>query len=136
MENSAKYCLDRNKTKYLYAAGFIFLGISALLGIVLGSTQLSLSEITDAFRNGFNSSAGARIFYYVRLPRALVSLVCGAALSVSGAVIQVVLANRLASPSIIGVNAGAGLAVTLCTALGIYGGWQLSLFLLSALLLQ
>ena len=128
MKNSAKYCLERNKTKYLYAAGFIFLGISALLGIVLGSTQLSLGEITDAFRNGFNSSAGARIFYYVRLPRALASLVCGAALSVSGAVIQVVLANRLASPSIIGVNAGAGLVVTLCTALGIYGGWRLSLF--------
>jgi iron complex transport system permease protein len=39
-----------------------------------------------------------------------------------------VLANRLASPSIIGVNAGAGLAVTLCTALEIYGGWQLSFF--------
>jgi iron complex transport system permease protein len=43
-------------------------------------------------------------------------------------VIQGVLANRLASPSIIGVNAGAGLAVTVCTALGIVGGWQLSLF--------
>jgi iron complex transport system permease protein len=43
-------------------------------------------------------------------------------------VIQGVLRNRLASPSIIGVNAGAGLAVTLCTALGIWGGWQLSLF--------
>ena len=53
---------------------------------------------------------------------------CGAALAVSGALIQNVLANRLASPSIIGVNAGAGLAVTLCTAFGIMGGWQLSLF--------
>jgi iron complex transport system permease protein len=50
------------------------------------------------------------------------------ALAVSGAVIQGVLANRLASPSIIGVNAGAGLAVTLCSAFGIIGGWQLSLF--------
>ena len=46
----------------------------------------------------------------------------------SGAVIQGVLANQLASPSVIGVNAGAGVAVTLCTALGIYGGWRLSLF--------
>ncbi len=128
MKNSAIYCLEKNKTKYLYAAGFVFLATSALLGIVLGSTQLTLGEIAGAFRNGFNSSAGARIFYYVRLPRTLAALICGAALSVSGAVIQVVLANRLASPSIIGVNAGAGLAVTLCTALGIYGGWQLSLF--------
>ena len=50
------------------------------------------------------------------------------ALSVSGAVIQGVLANKLASPGIIGVNSGAGLAITICTALGLYGGWQLSLF--------
>ena len=65
---------------------------------------------------------------YVRLPRVLAALVCGMALAVSGAVIQGVLANRLASPSIIGVNAGAGLAVTLCSAFGLIGGWQLSLF--------
>ncbi|MGI6172883.1 MAG: FecCD family ABC transporter permease [Christensenellales bacterium] len=112
----------------LYAAGILFLAISALLGILLGSTNLSLSEIIDALRSGFHSSAGARIFAYVRLPRTLASLVCGAALAVSGAVIQGVLANRLASPSVIGVNAGAGLAVTLCAALGVFGGWQLSLF--------
>lgn len=114
--------------KGLYVLGFFFLGISALLGIALGSTPLSFSEIVDAFSEGFNSSAGSRIFAYSRLPRTLASIICGAALAVSGAVIQGVLANRLASPSIIGVNAGAGLAVTLCTALGIYGGWRLSLF--------
>lgn len=114
--------------KGLYVLGFFFLGISGLLGIVLGSTPLSFSEILDAFSEGFNSSAGSRIFAYSRLPRTLASMICGAALAVSGAVIQGVLANRLASPSIIGVNAGAGLAVTLCTALGIYGGWRLSLF--------
>lgn len=128
MKNLAKYCLEKNRIKRLYIAGILFLGISAMLGITLGSTPLSLTEMTDAFRNGFNSSAGTRIFAYVRLPRTLASLVCGAALAVSGTVIQCVLANRLASPSIIGVNAGAGLAVTLCTALGIVGGWQLSLF--------
>ena len=114
--------------KGLYVLGFFLLGISGLLGISLGSTPLSFSEIVDAFIEGFNSSAGSRIFAYSRLPRTLASMICGAALSVSGAVIQGVLANRLASPSIIGVNAGAGLAVTLCTALGIYGGWRLSLF--------
>ena len=97
--------------KGLYVLGFFFLGISGLLGIALGSTPLSFSEIVDAFSEGFNSSAGSRIFAYSRLPRTLASMICGAALSVSGAVIQGVLANRLASPSIIGVNAGAGLAV-------------------------
>lgn len=128
MKNSVKYYSQNRKMKGLYVLGFFFLGISGLLGIALGSTPLSFSEIVDAFSEGFNSSAGSRIFAYSRLPRTLASMICGAALAVSGAVIQGVLANRLASPSIIGVNAGAGLAVTLCTALGIYGGWRLSLF--------
>ena len=128
MKDSAKYYLRKNKTKRLYLVGILFLAVSAAFGIVLGSTQLSFSETIDAFREGFNFSAGTRIFAYVRLPRTLASLVCGAALAVSGAVIQCVLANRLASPGIIGVNAGAGLAVTVCTAFGIVGGWRLSLF--------
>ena len=71
---------------------------------------------------------GSFIFWYVRLPRTCACLLSGAALAVSGAVIQGVLHNKLASPSIIGVNAGAGLAVTLCAALGILGGWQTALF--------
>lgn len=125
MNNSAKFYRDR--VKLMLALGIILLVISAALGIMLGSTPLSLGEIQNAFQNGFDSSAGGRIFLYVRLPRTLAAIVCGGALAVSGAVIQGVLANRLASPSIIGVNSGAGLAVTLCTALGIYGGWQLSL---------
>lgn len=125
MNNSAKFYRDR--VKLMFALGVILLVISAALGIMLGSTPLSLGEIQNSFQNGFDSSAGGRIFLYVRLPRTLAAIVCGGALAMSGAVIQGVLANRLASPSIIGVNSGAGLAVTLCTALGIYGGWQLSL---------
>ncbi|MGN0618618.1 MAG: FecCD family ABC transporter permease [Ruminiclostridium sp.] len=125
MNNSAKS--SRSRVKIMFAAGFILLAAAALLGIFLGSTPLSFEEVFSCFENGFGSSAGGRIFLYVRLPRTLAAIVCGGALAMSGAVIQAVLANRLASPSIIGVNSGAGLAVTLCTALGIYGGWQLSL---------
>lgn len=128
MNSLPKSCsLDSKRIKILYAVGFLLLLISAVLGIALGSTSLSFSEIISVFRSEF-STAGGRIFLYVRLPRTLASLICGAALAVSGAVIQGVLANRLASPSIIGVNSGAGLAVTLCTAFGIYGGLRLSLF--------
>ena len=129
MKNSVKYCLKKpNKIKRLYFAGFLFVGIAIITGLMLGSTRLTFTEIGQAFTNGFDFSAGTRIFAYVRLPRTAAALVCGAALAVSGAVIQGVLANRLASPSIIGVNSGAGLAVTICTALGVYGGWRLSVF--------
>ena len=66
------------------------------------------------------------IFRFVRLPRTLGCLLAGAGLAVSGAVIQGVLGNKLASPSVIGVNAGAGLAVTLCCAFGALSGWAVA----------
>ena len=129
MKYSARSSLTKtNRIKYLYLAGLLCFAIAAAAGLMLGSTRLSFSELLRAFTEGFDVSAGTRIFSYVRLPRTVAALVCGAALAVSGAVIQGVLANQLASPSVIGVNAGAGVAVTLCTALGIYGGWRLSLF--------
>ncbi len=88
----------------------------------LGAGILSLS-LGAASLGG---SLGGYIFWYVRLPRTAGCLLAGAALAVSGAVIQEVLHNKLASPSIIGVNAGAGLAVTLCCALGALSGWAVA----------
>ena len=114
------------RTALLYVIGAMLLLLSFALAILLGSTPLSLSDIFKAI-GGDRSSASSRIFLYVRLPRALGSLLCGAALALSGAVIQGVLSNRLASPSVIGVNAGAALAVTICAALGVVGGWQIAL---------
>lgn len=102
--------------------------MSALFGVLLGSTKVSLFAVLEALARGDTSDPDVRILLYVRLPRVVAALVCGAALAVSGAVIQGVLSNKLASPSIIGVNSGAGLAVTACAALGVVGGWRLSLF--------
>ena len=130
-QNHTRYymkSLRKNRIVYIYAISLAVLLLSVILGILLGSTKISLSDMLGAIVRGDYQSPEARILLYVRLPRVLGSLICGMALAVSGAVIQGVLANRLASPSIIGVNAGAGLAVTLCSAFGIIGGWQLSLF--------
>lgn len=122
--------LQKNKTKIqgIYAIAVSLLIVSALLGILLGATRMSLSDLIKAITDTEGKLPESKILCYVRFPRVMASLLCGAALAVSGAVIQCVLANRLASPSIIGVNSGAGLAVTICTAFGIVGGWKLSLF--------
>ena len=55
-----------------------------------------------------------RIVLLARLPRTCGCLLAGAALAVSGTVIQGVMDNPLAAPNIIGVNSGAGLMVALC----------------------
>ena len=128
MSNFAK-CFTKasKKVNIIFSAAVILFLVSAALSLFLGSTKLSFTDIINAIK-GNVSSSGERIFIYVRLPRTLGCIVCGAALSTAGAVIQNVLNNRLASPSIIGVNSGAGLAVTICAACGIYGGWKLSMF--------
>lgn len=102
--------------------------LAALLGLLLGSTSISPGDLLSVIVSGERETPEARILIYVRLTRVLATLACGMALAVSGAVIQGVLCNRLASPSVIGVNAGAGLAVTLCSALGVMGGLEVSLF--------
>lgn len=95
--------------------------LAALGSLFLGTAALSPLELLS----GTGTTAG-RIFWYVRLPRTAACLLAGAALSAAGCVIQNVLANPLASPNIIGVNAGAGLAVTVCCALGSLSGWVLA----------
>lgn len=120
--------LRKNKIVFAYAAATGLLALAGLSGVLLGSTRLSVGDMIAALAGGDLDSPEARILVYVRLPRVIAGIICGMALSVSGAVIQATLANRLASPSIIGVNAGAGLAVTLCSAFGIIGRWPLSLF--------
>ena len=120
--------LQNNKIAYVYGVSVALLVLSIIFGLLLGSTNLNLIDTLIKIINGNTNTPDARILIYVRLPRVIGTVVCGAGLAVSGAVIQGVLANRLASPSIIGVNAGAGLAVTLCSTLGIVGGWGISLF--------
>ena len=120
--------LTENNIALIYLAAAVLLLASFVLGILLGAADISFYDMIKAFFSGDMASPEARILVYVRLPRVLASLACGAAFAVSGAVIQCVLANKLASPGIIGVNAGAGLAVTLCSAFGIIGGFKLSLF--------
>ena len=120
--------LRNNKIACIYGVALALPVLAVLLGVLLGSTKLHLWNTLSDILCGNTNTPEVRILLYVRLPRVLAGLTCGMALAVSGAVIQGVLANRLASPSTIGVNAGAGLAVTLCSAFGWIGGWQLSFF--------
>ncbi|MBQ6748701.1 MAG: iron ABC transporter permease [Paludibacteraceae bacterium] len=59
-----------------------------------------------------------RILHAIRLPKALTSILAGAALSVSGLVMQTLFRNPLAGPYTLGVSSGASLGVALLTMLG------------------
>lgn len=94
----------------------LFLILAALLGLSTGSSRLDLPLAIREVLSGDAASPDARILLYVRLPRVCASMLAGAALAVSGVLIQAVLRNPLASPNVIGVNAGAGFFTFLALA--------------------
>lgn len=95
----------------------VILIAASFLGILLGSVRLSLKEIFSALSSGDTQSADYRIIVFVRLPRVIAAILAGSALAVAGAILQTVLANPLASPGIVGVNAGGGLFYLAAVAL-------------------
>ena len=116
--------VTKKKAGFFLAAG-IFCLVGAVASLCFGAARLSPADLWRALCGGPADTAGW-IVWYARLPRTAACLLAGAAFAVSGCVIQSVLGNKLASPSILGVNAGAGLAVNLCCALGLLSGWSIS----------
>lgn len=117
--------MGRNR-KLAFGAAVVLCVTAGVLSLCLGAARLSLKQLWQAICEGPAGTAGY-IFWYSRVPRTCACLLAGAALACAGCVLQSVLGNNLASPSVIGVNAGAGLAVTACCALGALSGWVVSL---------
>lgn len=116
---STRINLNKNSKSYnvaVIALLAILLMIGVFMSISIGSSKIPLSEIVSAMQQGDNTSKNYRIISFVRIPRTLAAALAGCALSVSGAILQSVLNNSLASPSIIGVNSGAGLFTVLIAA--------------------
>lgn len=87
-----------------------------IISAATGAVNISLKDMAYIIMGNGNKSY-ENILMHVRLPRVAACALAGSGLAVSGAVIQNVLQNPLAGPNIIGVNAGAGFAVVLCSAL-------------------
>ena len=99
------------------AATAVFLAAVTAAALMLGASSVSLPELATWLFGGDVSATARNILENVRVPRVLAALLAGAALATSGALIQACLDNPLASPNVIGVNSGAGLAVLLAASL-------------------
>jgi iron complex transport system permease protein len=86
-----------------------------LASLAIGSVEIGLAQVIGAFVAGDDSDAQL-IVRELRLPRTLVGIAVGVGLGLAGAVMQAVTRNPLAEPGILGVNAGASLAVVLAIA--------------------
>jgi len=107
----------RKNNSILYLVLIVLLVFAVVISLMTGAVGVKSDEVIRILLGQDVSSTAAKIVLYTRLPRTYASLLAGAALAVSGMVIQTVLNNPLASPSVIGVNSSAGFAVALMCAL-------------------
>ena len=85
-----------------------------LLSLMLGSVTIPPGEVLRALTGHATSEdAWGRIVLLIRLPRALTALLAGAALGVSGLLMQTLFRNPLAGPYVLGISSGASLGVAL-----------------------
>ncbi|WP_353232515.1 FecCD family ABC transporter permease [Pseudomonas helleri] len=83
----------------------------SVLSLTLGSRSIDLAQVLDALRHYDRHNDLHLIVREMRVPRTLVAILAGLALGVAGAIMQAVTRNPLAEPGLLGINAGAALAV-------------------------
>ena len=96
---------------------FILLGVAAVILFVIdmatGAVPIPLNQVVAAIAGGDCPEMTARIVINIRLVKAVVALLAGAALSVSGLEMQTLFRNPLAGPYVLGISSGASLGVAL-----------------------
>ena len=86
------------------------LAVVTVLSVALGSRDLSPAAVLGVLISG-DGTGDASVIREMRLPRTLLAILVGAGLAVGGTILQGVARNPLADPGVLGINAGAALAV-------------------------
>jgi len=100
-------------------ASFLFIVLAALtlflfmLDLSVGAVAVPLRDVWAALTGGDCPRTTAKIILNIRLTKAVVALLAGAALSVSGLQMQTLFRNPLAGPYVLGISSGASLGVAL-----------------------
>ena len=109
--------MKRSSLTKVFSVLFLALLAVSAAELCLGPQRYTLVQLVDALVRREASDPVWRVLAYVRGPRLLAGLLAGSALAVAGALLQAVLNNAMASPNVIGVNAGAGFFALLAAAL-------------------
>ncbi|MFE6699275.1 FecCD family ABC transporter permease [Streptomyces sp. NPDC057718] len=101
-----------------------------IVEVAYGEIDIPLAEVVAALTGG-GDPATQMVVHDLRLPRALVGLMCGAAFGAAGTIFQTLTRNPLASPDVIGISAGAGTVATAGLLFGVGSGIGLQTFALA-----
>ena len=102
----------RKKQRILFCILLVLTVLTIVAGVGMGYSSLSYDRLLPVLF-GHGTFKEEFVLFSVRLPRVIITLLAGMALALSGAILQGVTRNDLADPGIIGINAGAGVAVAL-----------------------
>ncbi|MCM1484425.1 MAG: iron ABC transporter permease, partial [Muribaculaceae bacterium] len=99
--------------RHLFIILSVLLPLLFILDIAVGSVSIPLAQIWAALTGGECSETVHAVIIDIRLQKAVVALIVGAALSVSGLEMQTLFRNPLAGPYVLGISSGASLGVAI-----------------------
>ena len=109
----------RSRSVLLFTALAALTLFRFLLDLAVGAVAVPLGDVWAALTGGDCPRATAKIILNIRLIKAVVALLAGAALSVSGLQMQTLFRNPLAGPYVLGISSGASLGVALVVLAGV-----------------
>ncbi len=108
------------RVRVVMVAAIVFLLVMIIASLTLGARSISPSVVVDAFLRPNVDLADHVVVLTQRVPRTIIGIVAGAALALAGTLMQGLTRNPLADPGLLGINAGASVAVLVAiTVLGI-----------------
>lgn len=110
--------LNTSNAKHRQRLFWIFIlalisAVAIILSLFQGTLDFSISAVLSVLSGNSQDRLSQHIIYNVRLPRVLIGALVGLNMGIAGALLQGLLRNPLASPNVIGVNSGAGLAAVI-----------------------
>lgn len=103
----------RRRFTLLVGVSLTILIAASIAGLAIGSSAIPLQDVVDALTDYDPTNTNHVIVMASRLPRTVLGIVVGVALGLAGGLMQAVTRNPLADPGLLGINAGAALAVVI-----------------------
>ncbi|MGF1711301.1 iron ABC transporter permease [Vibrio kagoshimensis] len=98
---------NKRQVNIVLIAALISLPVLMLISIFIGSRDIAVATTLKALFYFDDTNSEHLVVHHLRIPRTLLAVAVGAALGVSGIIMQAITRNPLADPGILGVNAGA-----------------------------
>ncbi|MCU4175660.1 FecCD family ABC transporter permease [Carboxylicivirga sp. N1Y90] len=113
------------KYKWIVIATLVALVLLSCIALLLGPTNLDFAALYDSLSgDSANSQSNGiwQVITQIRLPRVVMAILAGTALSASGSAFQSIFRNPMSDPYVLGISSGASVGATIAIVLGIQGG--------------